>query len=31
MLSKTMGQKNLGILYKILFGLGMIIVLADLK
>jgi len=30
-LSKTMGQKDLGVLYKSLLGLGMITVLADLK
>jgi len=30
-LSKTMGQKNLGVLYESLLGLGMIMVLVDLK
>jgi len=30
-LSKTMGQKDLGVLSDSLFGLGMIIVLAALK
>jgi len=30
-LSRTMGWKDLGVLYKSLFGLGMMTVLADLK
>ena len=30
-LSRMIGQKDLGVLYKSLFGLGIITVLADLK
>jgi len=30
-LSRTIGQKDLGVLYETLFGLGMIMVLANLK
>jgi len=30
-LSKTMGQKDLGVLYESLLGLGIIMVLVDLK